>query len=544
MSIHEHAGRPCPPDRLESIPALMDAYRRGRPDPDVDAQRVAFGTSGHRGTSLAMSFNEDHVRAIFQAIAEHRRDRGVDGPLFMGMDTHALSEAAHTTAIEVLAAHGVELRVQEHGGYTPTPVISHAILTHNRNASAPRADGVVITPSHNPPRDGGVKYNMPHGGPADVETTRAIEERANRILEREVRDAPRLPIDRAMAEETTRAVDFVRPFVEDLSNVVDMAAIARSELRVGVDPMGGAACEYWAPIAERYGIDLTVTHGEVSPDFRFVPMDHDGQIRMDCSSRFAMARLLELKDDYDIAFGNDPDCDRHGVVTRSGLMNPNHYLAVAIRYLFETRGWAPSVRVGKTLVSSTMIDRVTRDLGRELFETPVGFKWFVDGLHGGRLGFGGEESAGAAFLRRDQTAWTTDKDGFSLALLAAEITAVTGRDPSAHYAELEDRHGRAVYARVDVPCEPEAKDRLKRLSPDDVRASELAGEPITGRFTRAPGNGAPIGGLKVVAGDGWFAARPSGTESVYKIYAESFKGADHLRAIQDEAAALVRCALG
>ncbi len=544
MTIHTHAGRPCPPERLESIPALIGAYRSGRPDPGVATQRVAFGTSGHRGTSLANSFNEDHVRAICQAIAEHRRDRGVRGPLFLGMDTHALSEAAHATAVEVFAACGVELRIQERGGYTPTPVISHAILVHNRDAAAPRADGVVITPSHNPPRDGGVKYNMTHGGPANVGTTRAIEERANRIITGGLEDAPRLPLDRALAAETTRAVDFMRPFVEDLSDVVDMEAIAGSGLRLGVDPMGGAACGYWAPIAERYKLDLTVTNPAVSPDFRFVRLDHDGQIRMDCSSRFAMAGLLELKDDFDIAFGNDPDCDRHGIVTRSGLMNPNHYLAVAIGYLFRTRGWDPSVRVGKTLVSSTMIDRVADDLGRELFEAPVGFKWFVDGLEGGWLGFGGEESAGAAFLRRDQTPWTTDKDGFSLALLAAEITAVTGRDPSAHYAELEARHGRADYARIDVPCDPEHKDRLKHLSPDDVRAHELAGEPITGRFTRAPGNGAAIGGLKVVAGNGWFAARPSGTESVYKIYAESFKGAGHLRAIQDEAMAIVRSALG
>ena len=544
MTIHAQAGRPCPPERLESIPALIGAYRSGRPDPGVQTQRVVFGTSGHRGTSFANSFNEDHVRAICQAIAEYRRNRGVRGPLFLGMDTHALSEAAHATAIEVFAACGVELRIQERGGYTPPPVISHAILAHNRDAAAPRADGVVITPSHNPPRDGGVKYNMTHGGPADVGATRAIEQRANRIIAEGLKDAAHLPLDRALAAETTRAVDFVRPFVEDLSNVVDMNAIARSGLRLGVDPMGGAACGYWAPIAERYGLDLTVTNPEVSADFRFVRLDHDGQVRMDCSSRFAMAGLLELKDDFDIAFGNDPDCDRHGIVTGSGLMNPNHYLAVAIRYLFETRGWAPSVRVGKTLVSSTMIDRVTGDLGRELFETPVGFKWFVDGLHGGRLGFGGEESAGAAFLRRDQTPWTTDKDGFSLALLAAEIMAVTGRDPSAHYAELEARHGRAAYARVDVACEPEEKERLKRLTPDDVGTGELAGEPITGRYTAAPGNGAPIGGLKVSARSGWFAARGSGTEAVYKIYAESFKGADHLRAIQDEAMAIVGSALG
>ena len=541
MPVHDLAGQPAPPDRLANIPRLVTAYYTRRPDPEDPGQRVSFGTSGHRGSSLDGAFTERHILAITQAICEHRRAAGIDGPVFVGMDTHALSEAAWGTALEVLAANGVDAVVQAGRGYTPTPVISHAILAHNRGRTDGLADGVIVTPSHNPPEDGGFKYNPPTGGPAGTETTQAIQDRANAILRADLADVKRVPLERALTADTTRARDLVRPYVDDLRHVLDLEAVRSAGLKLGVDPMGGAGVGLWGPIAETYGLDLEVVNPRVDPTFAFMTVDRDGKIRMDCSSPYAMAGLIGLKDRFDVAFGNDPDADRHGIVTGSaGLMNPNHYLAVAVQYLFAHRpGWPAGTGVGKTLVSSSMIDRVAAGLGRRLVEVPVGFKWFVDGLLDGSLGFGGEESAGASFLRRDGGPWSTDKDGLLLALLAAEITAVTGQDPAAHYRALEERYGRPVYRRTDAPATRAQKAALKGLSNEDVTASALAGEPIQAALTRAPGNDAPIGGLKVVTENGWFAARPSGTEDVYKIYAESFLGEAHLEQIQAEAREIV-----
>ena len=526
------------------MPRLLVDYYEQSPDPANARQRVGFGTSGHRGSSSDLSFNEDHIAAICAAIAEVRRERGVSGPLFLGMDTHALSEAAHATALEVFAAAGVELRVHERLGHTATPIISHAILSHNRARPDALADGVVITPSHNPPEDGGLKYNPPSGGPADTETTRAIEERANRSLETGLRALRRVTLRAALDAPTTQRHDFLTPYVAELREAIDLDAIRASGIRLGTDPMGGAALDVWDRLAELHGVVVDVVNRVVDPSFSFMRVDHDGRIRMDCSSPWAMAGLVELKDRYDVAFGNDPDADRHGIVTPAGLMNPNHFLAVAVHYLCEHRsGWGADVAIGKTLVSSAMIDRVAVALGRAVVEVPVGFKWFVDGLLAGTLGFAGEESAGASFLRRNGAVWTTDKDGILLDLLAAEIKAVTGRNPAEHYASLERRFGPSFYARIDAPATPEQKSALARLAPGDVAADQLAGERITDRLTSAPGNGAPIGGLKVVAANGWFAARPSGTEDVYKIYAESFLSEAHLRAIQTEARAIVAAAL-
>ena len=543
MALHDLAGKPAPPALLTNIPRLVAAYYALRPDPAEATHRVSFGTSGHRGSSLAHSFNEAHILAVCQALAEYRAEEGIDGPLYIGKDTHALSEAAFVTAVEVLAAHGTALRIAPEA-FTPTPVVSHAILSYNRGRTDGLADGVVITPSHNPPDDGGFKYNPPSGGPAGGEITGRIERRANEILEDGLAAVRRLPYERALRAGTTHTHDFVTPYVDDLAAVLDLDAVRAEGLRLGVDPMGGAGVGYWDPIADRYGLDLTVVNRRVDPSFAFMTVDKDGKIRMDCSSPHAMAGLIGLKDDFDVAFGNDPDFDRHGIVTRSaGLMNPNHYLAVAVEYLFQHRaGWREDAAVGKTLVSSSMIDRVAKSLGRRLAEVPVGFKWFVDGLVDGSYGFGGEESAGASFLRHDGTVWTTDKDGIIMDLLAAEITAKTGRDPGEHYAALEDRFGSPVYQRIDAPATPAQKAALKELSPEMVEAGTLAGEPIAAKLTRAPGNDAPIGGLKVVTENGWFAARPSGTEDIYKIYAESFRGEDHLRAIQDEARTIVSAA--
>ena len=540
MSLHPLAGLPAPRSILVDVPRLVTAYFTQRPDPAEPAHRVSFGTSGHRGSALDLSFNEDHILATTQAICEWRAAHGIDGPLFLGVDTHALSQPARITALEVLAANGVEVFIDADDGYTPTPVISHAILAANRGGGA-KADGIVITPSHNPPRDGGFKYNPPHGGPAGSDITGWVQDRANALLAGGLAGVKRIPLSRALAAATTHRHDYRTPYVDDLRNVLDLDAVRSAGLKLGVDPLGGSGIAYWGPIAETYGLDLDVVDDTVDPTFGFMSVDKDGKIRMDCSSPYAMARLIGLKDAYDVAFGNDPDYDRHGIVTRSaGLMNPNHYLAVAINYLFTHRpGWGADVAVGKTLVSSGMIDRVAADLGRTLVEVPVGFKWFVDGLGGGRLGFGGEESAGASFLRKDGTAWTTDKDGILLALLAAEITAVTGKDPGEHYAALVERHGAPVYARIDAPATGPQKAVLKTLSPEAVTAETLAGEPIRARLTRAPGNDAAIGGLKVVTDSGWFAARPSGTEAIYKIYAESFQGPEHLARIQDEARAIV-----
>lgn len=541
MALHELAGKPAPREILVNIPRLMSSYYALRPDATEPGQRVAFGTSGHRGTSLDASFNEDHIAAVCQALAEFRREEGIDGPLYVGIDTHALSEAAFTTTLEVLAANSVELRIHSGRGYTPTPVISHAILTYNDGRSDGLADGVVITPSHNPPEDGGFKYNPPSGGPAGTEQTSRIQNRANELLEAGLDGVKRMSLVRALQAETTREVDLVQPYVRDLENVVNMEAVAQSGLKVGADPMGGSGVEYWDPIAEHYGLEIDVVNPAVDPTFSFMTVDKDGKIRMDCSSPYAMASLIDLKDRYDIAFGNDSDFDRHGIVTRSaGLLNPNHYLAVAVWYLFQNRpDWREDAAIGKTLVSSSMIDRVAKHLGRRLAEVPVGFKWFVDGLVDGSYGFGGEESAGASFLRRSGKVWTTDKDGIIMDLLAAEIMAVTGRDPGEHYQKLTEEFGDPVYERIDAPATRDQKAALKDLTPDQVEANDLAGEPILAKLTRAPGNDAPIGGLKVVTENGWFAARPSGTEDIYKIYTESFKGAEHLKRIQEEAKAIV-----
>jgi phosphoglucomutase len=544
MAVHELAGKRAPREMLINVPRLVSEYYTTHPDPDDVGQQVAFGTSGHRGCSTDGSFNEAHIVAICAAICEHRERAGIDGPLFVGMDTHALSEPAQATAIEVLAAAGVAVRVAAGGEYTPTPVISHAILTHNEDRTSGLADGVVITPSHNPPRDGGFKYNPPTGGPADTRTTKAIQDRANEIVRAGTADVARIPLARALAADSVAQYDYITPYVDDLAGVVDMNAIAAAGLSIGVDPMGGAGVHYWQPIAERYGLDIEIVNPYVDPTFAFMTVDKDGKIRMDCSSPYAMAGLIELKDKFDVAFGNDPDYDRHGIVTRSsGLLNPNHYLAVAIEYLFTHRpGWREDAAVGKTLVSSSMIDRVAAHIERRLCEVPVGFKWFGDGLIDGSYGFGGEESAGASFLRMDGTVWTTDKDGIILDLLAAEITAVTGRDPGEHYADLEARFGSPIYERMDAPATLEQKAALANLSPDMVEAHALAGDPVTAKLTHAPGNDAAIGGLKVTTDAGWFAARPSGTEQIYKIYAESFKGRDHLAAIQEEAQQIVNAA--
>jgi phosphoglucomutase len=545
MGVHPLAGKAAPDDSLINVPRLIAAYYTHRPDVSIPAQRVAFGTSGHRGTSLLNSFNEAHILAISQAICEYRQMQGTSGPLYIGMDTHALSEPALYSAVEVLAANGVEVVLQRGLGYTPTPVISHAILGYNRGRNNGLADGVVITPSHNPPGDGGFKYNPPSAGPADTQTTQWIQERANEMLANGLKEIKRMPWERAIKASTTHEHDFIQPYVEELQAVINMPAIAAAGLKIGVDPMGGAGVAFWGPIAERYGLNLQVVNTRVDPTFAFMTLDHDGKIRMDCSSPYAMASLVGLKDQFDIAFGNDTDYDRHGIVTRSvGLMNPNHYLATAIWHLFQNRpGWGKEVAIGKTLVSSSMIDRVAAHLGRKLCEVPVGFKWFVEGLLDGSFGFGGEESAGASFLRQDGTVWTTDKDGFLLDLLAAEILAVTGRDPGEHYQELERRFGRAWYARKDAPVTPQGKAALANLSPEQVSASRLAGDAIQVRLTRAPYNHAAIGGLKIVTANGWFAARPSGTENVYKIYAESFVSAQHLEQIQVEAQAIVNDAL-
>lgn len=541
MPLHPLAGQPAPPTLLSNIPHLVSAYYTQQPDPQVATQAVSFGTSGHRGTATENSFNEHHILAICQAICELRRAKRITGPLYLGMDTHALSEAALSTAIEVFAANGAELMIQAGRGYTPTPVISHAILTYNRERTNGLADGVVITPSHNPPSDGGFKYNPPEGGPADADITQQIQQRANQLLAEGLKGVQRMPLLRALKASTTHEYDYITPYVTDLVNVIDMAAIRAAGLKIGADPMGGAGIAYWEPIAEHYGLNLEIVNRRVDPTFSFMTVDKDGKIRMDCSSPYAMASLIRLKDDFDIAFGNDPDFDRHGIVTKSvGLMDPNHYLAVAIWYLFQHRPeWRADAAVGKTLVSSSMIDRVAHHLGRKLAEVPVGFKWFVDGLVDGSYGFGGEESAGASFLRKDGTVWTTDKDGIILNLLAAEITAVTGRDPGEHYQALEAQLGASFYDRIDAPADAAQRNVLKNLSTEAVDAATLAGDPIVTKLTHAPANGAAIGGLKVVTGAGWFAARPSGTENIYKIYAESFKSEAHLQQIQAEAQQIV-----
>ncbi len=541
MSLSPLAGTPAPPEILVDLARLERAYYERRPAMDDPTQRVSFGTSGHRGSSLRGSFNEAHILAMTQAICDYRRRQRTDGPLYLGKDTHALSGPAQRSALEVLAANGIETIIQRADGVTPTPVISHAILVFNRGRTAGLADGIVVTPSHNPPEDGGIKYNPPHGGPADIDATGWIERRANELLEGGNTGIRRIPFERAIRVTSTHAQDFVLPYIRDLRNVVDMDAIRDARLTLAVDPLGGAAQPYWEPINHVYGLEIAVVNPRLDPRFAFMTVDHDGAIRMDCSSPYAMAGLVALRDRYRVAFGNDPDADRHGIVTPSaGLLNPNHYLAVAIHYLLTHRPrWPARAAVGKTLVSSSMIDRVVQRLGRGLYESPVGFKWFVPGLFAGALCFGGEESAGASFLRHDGTVWTTDKDGPIMALLAAEITARTGRDPGEHYRTLTAEFGAPYYTRVDAPATPEQKARLQQFSPETLTAATLAGEPILATLTRAPANDAPIGGLKVVTASGWFAARPSGTENVYKIYAESFKDEGHLRAILTEAQAIV-----
>ncbi|MFB7310698.1 phosphoglucomutase (alpha-D-glucose-1,6-bisphosphate-dependent) [Streptomyces sp. NPDC056192] len=543
---HERAGQQARPEDLTDVARLVTAYYTLHPDPAEPDQRVAFGTSGHRGSSTATAFNEDHIAATSQAISEYRASQGTDGPLFLGADTHALSEPARVTAIEVFAANDVTVLIDSADGYTPTPAVSHAILTHNRGRTSGLADGVVVTPSHNPPGDGGFKYNPPNGGPAGSEATGWIQERANEIIAAGMKDVRRLPYVRALAAPTTSTYDFLGSYVADLPSVLDLDAVRAAGVRIGADPLGGASVAYWGRIAEQHRLDLTVVNPLTDPTWRFMSLDWDGRIRMDCSSPYAMASLIEQRDRYQIATGNDADADRHGIVTPdAGLMNPNHYLSVAINYLFAHRAqWPTAAGVGKTLVSSGMIDRVAADLGRQLVEVPVGFKWFVDGLVDGSFGFGGEESAGASFLRRDGSVWTTDKDGIILALLASEILAVTEKSPSEQYAALTARFGEPAYARIDAPADREQKAVLAKLSPEQITADTLAGEPVTAVLTSAPGNGAPIGGIKVTTENAWFAARPSGTEDVYKIYAESFLGSDHLGRVQGEAKAVVSAALG
>ncbi|MFF0141379.1 phosphoglucomutase (alpha-D-glucose-1,6-bisphosphate-dependent) [Streptomyces sp. NPDC005227] len=542
---HERAGKPAGPEDLVDVARLVTAYYALHPDPADPGQRVAFGTSGHRGSSLATAFNEDHIAATSQAICEYRDGQGTDGPLFLGVDSHALSEPAKVTALEVFAAHGVTVLLDSDDGYTPTPAVSHAILTHNRGRTTGLADGVVVTPSHNPPGDGGFKYNPPNGGPAASEATSWIQDRANELIRDGLKDVRRVSYTQALTAPGTGRYDFLGSYVADLPNVVDLDAIRAAGVRIGADPLGGASVAYWGRIAEQHRLDLTVVNPLTDPTWRFMTLDWDGKIRMDCSSPYAMASLIAQRDHYQIATGNDADADRHGIVTPdAGLMNPNHYLATAIGYLYSHRDqWPAGTGIGKTLVSSSMIDRVAADLGRELIEVPVGFKWFVDGLVDGSIGFGGEESAGASFLRRDGSVWTTDKDGIILALLASEITGVTGKTPSEHYAELTGRFGEPAYERIDAPATREEKALLAKLSPAQITADTLAGEAVTAVLTEAPGNGAPIGGIKVTTENAWFAARPSGTEDVYKIYAESFRGTDHLRQVQDEAKAVVSAAL-
>ncbi|MGW1777818.1 phosphoglucomutase (alpha-D-glucose-1,6-bisphosphate-dependent) [Streptomyces sp. NPDC002143] len=542
---HERAGQAAGPEDLVDVARLVTAYYALHPDPADPVQRVAFGTSGHRGSSLNTAFNEDHIAATSQAICEYRAAQGTDGPLFLGADSHALSEPARVTALEVFAANGVTVLIDDADGYTPTPAVSHAILTHNAGRSAALADGVVVTPSHNPPADGGFKYNPPSGGPAGSDATSWIQDRANEIIAAGLKDVRRIPYAQALAAPTTARYDFLGTYVADLPNVLDLDAIRAAGIRIGADPLGGASVAYWGRIAEQHRLDLTVVNPLTDPTWRFMTLDWDGKIRMDCSSPYAMASLIDQRDRFRIATGNDADADRHGIVTPdAGLMNPNHYLAAAIAYLYAHREqWPAAAGIGKTLVSSSMIDRVAADLGRRLVEVPVGFKWFVDGLVDGSLGFGGEESAGASFLRRDGSVWTTDKDGIILALLASEITAVTGKTPSEHYAGLTERFGSPAYARIDAAATREEKALLGKLSPAQVTADTLAGEAVTGVLTEAPGNGASIGGIKVTTANAWFAARPSGTEDVYKIYAESFLGPDHLRRVQEEAKDVVDAAL-
>ena len=535
------AGKPVDPAALANVPRLVTAYFAGKPDPADPAQRVAFGTSGHRGSSLRNSFNEDHILATTQAICDYRRDIGLSGPLFIGIDTHALAEPALASAVEVFAANGVEIMIDDRGGYTPTPVISHAILSYNKGRTAGLADGVVITPSHNPPEDGGYKYNPPHGGPADTDVTAIVEKNANRYMAAGLKGVARMPYDRARKAQSTHLYDYISPYVADLGNIVDLALVKSAGVNIGIDPLGGAAVHYWQPIIERYGVKATIVNDAVDPTFRFMTADWDGKIRMDCSSPFAMASLIQMRDRFDVAFANDTDADRHGIVTRSnGLMNPNHFLATAIAYLFAHRPqWGKDAAIGKTVVSSSIIDRVARKLNRKLVETPVGFKWFVDGLGSGAFGFAGEESAGASFLKRDGSVWTTDKDGIVMGLLAAEIIARTGRDPSQLFNELTAELGVPFYERIDVAATSKQKTLLKAVGPEQLDIKELAGEPVRAVRTKAPGNDQSFGGIKVETDSGWFAARPSGTEDVYKIYAESFRGEDHLKNIQSEAQAAI-----
>ncbi len=545
MALHPLAGKPAPTELLIDVAALEKAYYDQPPDLENPHQLVSFGTSGHRGSPLNATFTEAHILAVTQAVCEYRKTQGIDGPLYIGKDSHAASAPAQRTALEVLAANGVDTRIQAGDGNTPTPVISRAILVYNRGRRSGLADGIVITPSHNPPADGGFKYNPPSGGPADTDATRWIQNRANELLRGGNSSVKRISYAAALKAETTRAEDFVGPYVEDLAGVIDMDSIRAAGISIGADPLGGAAAAYWAPIAARYGLNITVVNPQIDPTFSFLTVDHDGKLRMDCSSPHAMAGLIDLKDRFDIAFGTDPDADRHGIVTRSsGLLNPNHYLAVAISYLIGNRpDWPAHAAVGKTLVSSSMIDRAVADLGRKLAEVPVGFKWLAPGLYDGSFCFGGEESAGASFLRRDGTVWTTDKDGPLLCLLAAEITARTGKDPGEHYQALTERFGTPCYTRIDAAATPSQKAVLAKLASEDVSDAELSGEPIVARLTRAPGNDAPIGGLKVVAENGWFAARPSGTEDIYKLYAESFRDAEHLAAIVSQAQEIISRAL-
>jgi phosphoglucomutase len=544
--VHPLAGKPAPESVLVDVEALLKAYFSRRPDPAVPAERVSFGTSGHRGSAFASAFNEAHILAITQAICEYRKGQGTSGPLYLGKDTHALSAPAERSALEVLAAHGIDVFVQANDGFTPTPAVSLAIIEYNRGRTSGLADGIVVTPSHNPPEDGGFKYNPPHGGPADTDATQWIETRANELLLRATEDVKRVPLAEALRASTTRSFDFVALYLRELPKILDLVAVRESGIKLGVDPLGGASVGYYPRIAETFGLNLDIVNPKVDPRFAFMPLDHDGRIRMDCSSPYAMAGLVKLADRFAVAFANDTDADRHGIVAPgAGVMNPNHYLAVAIDYLFRTRsGWSPRAAVGKTVVSSALIDRVARSLGRPVVEVPVGFKWFVPGLTSGELAFGGEESAGASFLRFDGGTWTTDKDGPLLTLLAAEITAKTGKDPGRYYEELAQKHGRPYTTRIDAPATPEQKSALKKLSPAAVTAKELAGEPIRERLTAAPGNGAAIGGLVVKTENGWFAARPSGTENIYKIYAESFVSQVHLEALVREAQTIVGRALG
>lgn len=546
MAISPLAGKPAPADILIDVGKLQNAYYQLHPDSFDPTQQVQFGTSGHRGSPLNSAFNEDHILAITQAIVEYRQKENIDGPLYIGMDTHAVSGPAQQSALEVLAAHGVQVFMAQNNAYTPTPVISHAILTYNRGRTDHLADGIVVTPSHNPPADGGFKYNPPSGGPAAEDITNWMQNRANELLAQKLNGVKRISYEAALKADSTHQYDFVMPYIRDLANVVNLEAVQQSGIHIGVDPLGGASVGYWEPIAEMYKLNLEVVNGKVDPTFSFMTVDHDGKIRMDCSSPYAMASLIQLQDRFDIAFGNDTDADRHGIVAPgTGLLNPNHYLSVAIWYLFQNRQqWPQNAAIGKTLVSSALIDRVGQEIGRQVSEVPVGFKWFVDGLLNGSYGFGGEESAGASFLRRDGSVWTTDKDGLIMNLLAAEITAVTGKNPGQHYKDLTARLGEPFYNRVDAPATPAQKARLKKLSPQDVSATSLAGEEITAKLTTAPGNGAAIGGLKVTTKDGWFAARPSGTENIYKIYAESFKSQEHLGEIITEAQKLVDSVLG